>query len=185
MEFARAFLRVISKAERAVTLLAFVIMTLVIIADVFSRKLTGVGIAGAPRIGVFAMIATAFVSFGLASDARRHLRPKFADSWFPERWNGALTCAQELLTAAFCLAFAVVGVGVVMETYALGETTRMLRIPVWPMQAIIPLVFFIAAIRHSIFGLIPDLRPTLEDAASLDAVPSSLTAGDSVAGDKA
>lgn len=123
MEFARTFLKIVSKAERTITLLAFAVMTLVIIADVFSRKLTGVGIAGAPRIGVFAMIATAFVSFGLASDARRHLRPKFADTWFPEHWDGAITRIQELLTAAFCLVFAIVAVGVVRETYELGEAT--------------------------------------------------------------
>lgn len=175
MEFARSFLKVVSKAERTITLLAFAIMTLVIIADVFSRKLTGVGVAGAPRIGVFAMIATAFVSFGLASDARRHLRPKFADGWFPAHWDGFITRIQELLTAAFCLAFAVIAVGVVQETYELGEATRMLRIPVWPMQAIIPLVFFIAAIRHSIFGLIPELRPVLDDAEGLDAIPKVMS----------
>lgn len=183
MEIARTFLMVVSKAERTITLLAFAVMTLVIIADVFSRKLTGVGIAGAPRIGVFAMIATAFVSFGLASDKRRHLRPKFADNWFPAHWDGALTRVQELLTAAFCLAFAIVAVGVVQETYELGEATRMLRIPVWPMQAIIPLVFFIAAIRHSIFGLIPELRPVLEDAEGLDAIPPS--AKENAEGEKA
>ena len=183
MELAQRFLHIVSKVERFVTLAAFAIMTLVIIADVMSRKLTGVGIAGAPRIGVFAMIATAFVSFGLASDARRHLRPKFADSWFPAHWDGAITRVQELLTAAFCLAFAVVAVGVVQETYALGEATRMLRIPVWPMQAIIPLVFFVAAVRHSIFGLIPELRPVLEDAEGLDAIPSAVS--DSPEGEKA
>lgn len=183
MEFARTFLKIISKAEQTITLLAFAVMTLVIIADVFSRKLTGVGIAGAPRIGVFAMIATAFVSFGLASDARRHLRPKFADGWFPAQWDGAITRVQELLTAAFCLTFAIVAVGVVRETYELGEATRMLRIPVWPMQAIIPLVFFVAAIRHSIFGLIPELRPVLEDAEGLDAIPSSVS--DDTEGEKA
>ncbi len=185
MELARSFLKVVSKAERTITLLAFAVMTLIIIADVMSRKITGVGLAGAPRIGVFAMIATAFVSFGLASDARRHLRPKFADSWFPESWDSAITRIQELLTAAFCLAFAVVGVGVVIETYELGEATRMLRIPVWPMQALIPLVFFVAAIRHSIFGLIPDLRPKLEEAAGLDPIPADLKPDAKGEGDRA
>lgn len=185
MEFAKKFLAIISKAERTITMVAFAVMTLVIIADVFSRKITGIGIAGAPRIGVFAMIATAFVSFGLASDTRRHLRPKFADTWLPAHWDAAITRAQELLTAAFCLAFAVVGVGVVMETYELGEATRMLRIPVWPMQALIPLVFFVATIRHGIFGLIPELRPKLDDAAGIESVPADLKAEIAGQGDKA
>jgi len=167
----KRMLAVIAKFEQGITLLAFAVMTLVIIADVISRKATGLGIVGAPRIAVFAMIVTALASFGLASDKRRHLRPKFADTWFPETWNSWLTRLQEYLTAAFCLGFAVIAVGVVEETYALGETTRMLRIPVWPMQALIPAVFFIAAFRHAVFGTFLELRPELEDAVSIESMP--------------
>lgn len=161
------------KVERFITLASFTIMTLVIIADVMSRKLTGVGIAGAPRIAVFAMIATAFVSVGLASDTRRHLRPKFSDRWLPAEWDPMITVVQEVLTSAFCLVFAVVAVSVVYETYELQEQTRALRIPVWPMQALIPLVFFVAAIRHAIYGFVPTLRPQIEENASLDGIPIS------------
>lgn len=174
MKMAANILSFFGKVERFITLTAFAVMTLVIIADVVSRKVTGVGIAGAPRIAVFAMIATAFVSVGLASDARRHLRPKFSDRWLPVEWDGTITVIQELLTAIFCLILAVVAVSVVQETYELQEQTRMLRIPVWPMQALIPLVFFIATIRHAIFGLVPSLRPTLEEGASLDGMPEEL-----------
>lgn len=172
MEIARLFLEKALKVERFVTLLAFVVMTLVIIADVASRKLTGLGVVGAPRIAVFAMIVTAVASFGLASDKRRHLRPKFADRWLPEHWDPVITRLQEIFTAAFCLTFAVVAVSVVQETYELGETTRMLRIPVWPLQALIPLVFLVAAVRHGIYGVWLQLRPGLDDASGLDTVPT-------------
>jgi len=173
MELARKFLDNALKVEKFITLSAFVVMTLVIMGDVFSRKITGLGIIGAPRIAVFAMIITALVSFGLASDKRRHLRPKFADDWLPESWDPILIRLQELMTAGFCLVFAVVAVGVVAETYALEETSRMLRIPVWPMQALIPLVFFIAALRHAIYGVFLNLRPTVEDASGIESVPQS------------
>ena len=181
MELARKFLTTTLKVEKFITLAAFVVMTLVIMGDVFSRKLTGLGIIGAPRIAVFAMIITALVSFGLASDKRRHLRPKFADDWLPESWEPLVVRLQELMTAAFCLVFAVVAVGVVAETYALEETSRMLRIPVWPMQALIPLVFFIAAVRHGIYGVFLDLRPTIEDASGIESVqqiPEPKTSGE-------
>ncbi|WND03501.1 TRAP transporter small permease [Temperatibacter marinus] len=158
------------RAEKALTVFAFIVMTLVIVGDVISRKVTGLGIIGAPRIAVFAMIVTAFASFGLASDGRRHLRPKFADQWFPAAWDPVITRIQELLTASFCLAFAGVAIGVVQETYALQEVTRMLQMPVWPMQALIPLVFLVAGIRHAIYGLYLDLRPQLEANPSLSEV---------------
>lgn len=108
------------------------------------------------------MIITAMVGFGLASQSGKHLRPKFADHWIPESWEPLIERLQEWLTAAFCLTFAVVATGVVAETRALEETSRMLRIPIWPMQSVIPLAFYVAALRHAIFALYPALKPRAE-----------------------
>lgn len=156
---AERFIEYLYRFEKAVALLAFAVMTLVIIADVVSRKVTGQGIAGAPRIAVYAMIITALISFGLASHNGRHLRPRFADSWLPERWLGGIIRLQECLTAVFCLTFAITAVIVVYDTYQLQETSRMLRIAIWPMQTVMPCAFFIGAIRHMIYALYPALRP--------------------------
>ena len=56
MENARKFLEKVYRFEKAVAVFAFSVMTLVIIADVIIRKLVGVGIAGAMRIAVYAMM---------------------------------------------------------------------------------------------------------------------------------
>ncbi len=156
---AAGFLNRIYQFERLVAVLSFLVMTLVIIADVISRKTVGVGIAGAPRVAVYAMIVTAFISFGLASHKGRHLRPKFADRVLPGSWNTWIVRVQEGLMAIFCLVFAVVAVQVVYETYLLQETSRMLRIVIWPMQAVIPLAFGLGFIRHGLYALDPSIRP--------------------------
>ncbi|MDG1708300.1 MAG: TRAP transporter small permease subunit [Emcibacteraceae bacterium] len=159
MENAKNFLDKVYRFEKAVAVFAFSVMTLVIIADVIIRKLVGVGIAGAMRIAVYAMIVTALISFGLASHTGRHLRPKFADNFLPKSWEFQIISVQESLHALFCLVFAVVAVGVVYETYLLEETSRMLRIVIWPMQSVIPLAFFVGFIRHALYALYPEIRP--------------------------
>lgn len=164
MERANRLLEIVSRAERLLVSISFAVMTIIIMADVLLREISGTGIAGAPRVAVYAMIITTMISFGLASQSGRHLRPKFADSWVPKRWEPLIERLQEWLTAAFCLTFAVVATGVVAETWALGETSRMLRIPIWPMQSVIPLAFFVAALRHAIFGFYPALKPRAEAA---------------------
>ncbi|MCF8473952.1 MAG: TRAP transporter small permease [Emcibacter sp.] len=159
MNRARAFIDLLYRLEKAVALFAFAVMTLVIIADVVSRKLMGHGIAGAPRVAVYAMIITALISFGLASHKGRHLRPHFADNWLPEKWDSMIIRLQEGLMAVFCLIFAIAAIIVVYDTYLLQETSRMLRIVLWPMQSVMPLAFLIGAIRHGIYACYPDLRP--------------------------
>ena len=145
--------------EKAVALMAFAVMTLVIIADVVSRKMLGMGIAGAPRIAVYAMIIAAFISFGLASHKGRHLRPRFADNWLPERWSHGVMFLQEGVMAAFCLVCAATTTMVVYDTYLLQETSRMLRMVIWPLQTVMPLAFIIGAIRHGLYALYPAIRP--------------------------
>ena len=61
--------------------------------------------------------------------------------------------------ALFCLAFAVVAFQVVTETYSMQERSVVLRIVVWPFQAVIPTAFAVAAVRHAIYGLLPQQRP--------------------------
>jgi len=165
MTAAAKFLEKVHRFERFVVFITFAVMTLVIIADVLSRKILGTGISGAARVAVYMMIITALISIGLASHTARHLRPKFADKWLPESWAPMMARIQEFVMAAFCIVFAVVAVGVVHETYLLAEESRMLRIPIWPMQSVIPFAFFIAAVRHGLYGIYPELKPVPAGAA--------------------
>ena len=84
---------------------------------------------------------------------------RFADNWLPRSWDGALTRIQELLMALFCLCFAVLAFQVVTETYELNERAVVMRFVIWPIQAVIPLAFAIATLRHGMFAVWPQLRP--------------------------
>lgn len=159
MSAAQSFLTWLTRFERFCAVALFAFMASVVMADVAAREITGLGISGAPRLAVYAFIAMALISFGLASQSAEHLRPRFADGLFPARWEPMLQRIQETLMTLFCLIFAWVALGVVSETAALGEVSRSLKIPIWPMQAIFPLVFGIAAVRHGLFAFYPALKP--------------------------
>ena len=80
------------------------------------------------------------VGIGLASDSGSHLRPRFADRWLPAGWDPVLARLGEALTAAFCIGFAFVALQVVLETRVLDERSIVLRLWVWPFQAVLPLI---------------------------------------------
>ena len=156
---AAAWLAGCGRAERGITFAAFLVMICVVFADVLSRELTGTGLHWARQAGVYANIVVVMFGIGLASADGAHLRPRFADGWLPAAWSPALDRIAEWLMAAFCLAFAIVAFGVVAETFQLNERSTVLRTLVWPVQAVIPLVFLLAAVRHFFFGLYPEFRP--------------------------
>lgn len=163
MPFFTQLLQRLARLERAVTLLAFVVLITVVFADVVSRELTGTGLHWARQIGVWANFIVVMFGLGLASTAGQHLRPRFADDWLPDRWSPLMDRLQDAGMALFCLGFAVVALQMTLEGLALQERSAVLGVLVWPVQAVIPLVFVLAAIRHGIYCLYPALRPAAPD----------------------
>jgi len=149
----------LSSAERAITFVAFALLILAVFADVLSRELTGTGLHWARQGGVYANLFVVMFGLGLASAGGSHLRPRFADGWLPNRLNPFLERANDLGMAAFCIAFAVIAAGVVVDSFELQERSVALRIAVWPFQSVIPLAFAIGGLRHLVYALFPDLRP--------------------------
>ena len=61
----------------------------------------------------------------------------------------------------FCLLFSIVATQVVIETFNDDVQSIVLRIAIWPFQAIIPVAFFMTSIRHLIYTIYPNLRPVI------------------------
>ena len=159
MKAAEYILKMIERVEGVLTFIAFSVMVVVVFGDVLVREITGSGLLWARQVGVYSNIVVVMLGFGLASAHGNHLRPRFADNWLPQSWDGFITHAQEALMALFCLAFAILAVQVVAETYQLQERSVILRIIIWPIQAVIPLAFGLATLRHGFFAIWPALRP--------------------------
>jgi TRAP-type C4-dicarboxylate transport system permease small subunit len=165
---AAVWLRSSGHADRLVSFVAFLLMIAVVFGDVLSRELTGTGVHWARQAGVYANIFVVMFGIGIASAERGHLRPRFADRWLPAAWDPALSRIGDGLMGLFCLAFAGVAAGVVAETFALQERSTVLRIVVWPFQAVMPLVFVLAAIRHALYAIYPGLAPVAPAAAPVN-----------------
>ncbi len=76
-------LRRVGQAERPITFAAFLVLIVVLFADVITREVTGAGIIWARQIGVYANLLLTLVGIGIASAQGAHLRPRFADAWRP------------------------------------------------------------------------------------------------------
>ena len=168
-QLARRLLGVISRFERMLCITAFAILVVVLFADVLSRELTAAGLHWASQIGVWANVAVIMAGVGLASASGAHLRPRFLDDLFPTTWNNALAFLQHFIMALFCVAIGWVSLSVVAESYRLGVVELTLFWPIWPVQALLPLAFFGAALRHLLYALFSRLRPADSGAFDINA----------------
>jgi len=158
----RHSLAAVSRVEQWLCFIAFMVMAGALFLDVLLRELLGNGLPWARQVGVYGNIVVALLGIGLASAQGSHLRPRFADTWTPARLEPLVLLLQHLVTALFFAGFALIAVQLVLESYALGEISTVLRTPIWPVQALLPLAFTLAALRHLTYALVSELRPVAE-----------------------
>ncbi|MBK6597780.1 MAG: TRAP transporter small permease [Proteobacteria bacterium] len=170
-----ALLSGIRRTEVFITTAAFVVLIVVIFADVVVRRVSGSGLIWAREVGVYANIILTMVGIGVASASGAHLRPRFVDRWFPDSWDYALTRIQEAITAFAFGVLTYLAMKVLLETIQLGDTSTVLRIAVWPIQLCLPLAFGLGALRHGLYAWVPALRPAERSEADIDPVLDDAT----------
>ena len=159
-------LKNLDRCERLLTIAAFIVLVLVVFADVVSREVQGAGLFWASQTGVWANVIVVMAGFGLASSAGAHLRPRFADQWLPVSWHATIETLQHIVMALFCLSLGLLASRVVAGSWQLGELSLDLFLPVWPIQLFLPLAFLAGTLRHGLYAFYPSLRPIESNSAA-------------------
>jgi C4-dicarboxylate transporter DctQ subunit len=155
----RGLLKVLLWIEIAVCALTLTLGAGALVADVIAREFFGNGIFGAQRFAVWATAIAGLIGFALVTSERGHLRPQFTDKWLPAAWDPHMERISDVVSAVICLALGWYAIEFVKSSYALGERGMAIPIKLWPIQLILPWMFFSSAIRHLIFAASPALRP--------------------------
>ncbi|MCE8548499.1 TRAP transporter small permease subunit [Ruegeria pomeroyi] len=158
-KFAQRLLFLLSNTEAGIAVIAFAVISALLIGDVLLREVFNSYIFGAQRISVYAMIIAGFLGIGLAADQGKHLRPTVADALIPERYEHLATRLGVAIMAVVFFILVWIGIEFVAAAIHYGDLARSIKIPVWTVQVIVPYAFFSAGLRYSIFAVFPDLNP--------------------------
>lgn len=146
-----AFLRkldgAIARCEAAFLALALAVMVFVVFGDFVLRETVNQGWTWAKELAAYLMVWVGFVGASLATHRRRHLVMSLSEKLIspgPRKWTSLLAC---LVTAATCLFLAWLGLRYVLETRATGEASLTIGVPLWLVQAVIPLAFGLVGLR--------------------------------------
>ncbi|MFP5461391.1 MAG: TRAP transporter small permease [Gammaproteobacteria bacterium] len=159
MQSARRFMKGLWYLEATVCVLAFSITAVALMADVLGREFFGNGIFGAQRLAVWTTAIAGMIGFALVTSEGGHLRPRFADGVIPKAVEPFVDRFADLLSAAICIGLGWYAFEFVKSSYELGERGMAIPILVWPIQLILPWMFFSSALRHLVFFAWPALKP--------------------------
>jgi TRAP-type C4-dicarboxylate transport system permease small subunit len=159
MQAVQKLLKGLWTIEATVCVVAFTGTALALMADVLARELFGNGIFGAQRFAVWSNAIAGLLGFALVTAERGHLRPHFADALVPRSLAPHVDRIGELVSAAICLGLTWFAIQFVLSSARLGERGMAIPILVWPIQLVLPWMFFSSALRHLVFAAWPELRP--------------------------
>jgi TRAP-type C4-dicarboxylate transport system permease small subunit len=159
VETARTVLRVLFLCMGAVATFFYAALAVILLADVVGRELFGEGIFGAQRVAVFFTIIAGNFGLALAAAAGSHIRPRVADHWLPERYGPAMDRFADILTGVVLLAVAYFALQLVQQSFDFETVSPTIDWPIWPVQAVIPFGYGVAALHYFIFAIFPPLRP--------------------------
>ena len=150
-------------AEATVAVTCFTVVVTSLLADVLARELFGNGIFAAQRVAVYATAIAGLLGYPIVVGTGGHIRPSVLDKVVPERWSGSMNRFADITSAAICLGFAYYCALYVESARELGERQMVLNNLVWPLQTVLPWLFFSAALRYLAFAACPALRPKEEE----------------------
>lgn len=159
------------RIECWIAIIAFSLIAILLMLDVLGREVIGpmlhamglkvgaIGVPGAQRISVYALVVGSFCGVGIATATSAHLVPRVAFSWLPDGWNPVVSRLADLFTGLFLIAAAWYGIEFVLASKSTGMRAPVLGWEVWPFQLAIPAGFASAAVRYLLFAAWPSLKP--------------------------
>lgn len=167
---ARWFIARWHRVECLIAVAAFGFIAVVLILDVAGRELLGpiyhaldiraaAGVFAAQKMCVYALVIGSFAGVGIATATASHLVPRVGFGWVPERFGPVMNRLADLFTGVFFCGVAYYGLVYVNSSMQAGLRMQAFDMPIWPIQAAIPLGFLSAALRYFFFAAWPALRP--------------------------
>lgn len=159
MSLNQRILKALFAIEATIAISAYLIIAGLLLADVTMREFGAGSIWGAQRISVYLMIVIGFLGLGLAASRGRHLRPRFLDWVFPESMSRTADTIGSFIMMLVFAGFGVIAIQFLHESIEYGDLARVIKIPLWYIQTVVPYAFFSTASRYAIFTMDPAMRP--------------------------
>ena len=158
------------RIECLVAVAAFGFIAIVLIGDVLGRELLGpiyrafnikgqAGVYASQKMSVYALVIGSFAGVGIATATGSHLLPRIGFGWVPAAWGPTVDRLADGISGVFFCGVAWFGWVYVRSSMGADLRAQAFNIPIWPIQAAIPLGFLSAGLRYFFYATWPALRP--------------------------
>lgn len=162
----KTIISVLHRVENAVLVLLLLAMILLAGFDILARTFAGSGVVWIPPILRVMVLWLGLLGALYATRSREHISIDILSRWLSPKTKLVVNCITTLFAAVVCAVIAWHSHIFVSYAYEFGDMA-FANIPVWPLQAIIPVTFSLMTLRFVIHVAI-DIRSLLINSNSVE-----------------
>ena len=146
--------KLIGKVEEMIIAYAIILITLILVVNVFTRQFLDYSWKAAEETSIFLVVAVTFMSVSYAARIGKHITMTVVLDLVPHRAKKIMAIVNSVLSVAALLFVAKISWDYVMYVKEMGRITSALSIPAWWTIIIMPIGFFLSALQFALAFLI-------------------------------
>lgn len=139
--------RSVSIVEKFILVLALLVSTGVLIADIVLRSSVGIALSWSAELTRYAIVWMVFIGGSVAAREGSHISIDMLGEVLPPRPAKALGAAAMVVSGAGCVVLMIVSIQLVMTMVSFRQTSPALEIPMWWVYLALPIGFGLMSIR--------------------------------------
>ncbi len=140
--------RHLEQIEKFISVIIISAIVLIVFTGTIARYFFDAPIFGADRLATYLMVWLGFIGFQIAVSKMRHIEIEVVKSRVSEKMRYTMNIITSLIASAFLFTFFYFAWIYMSESRILDDRDIVLDIPFWWIILIIPISFFLSALRY-------------------------------------
>lgn len=129
-------------------------IVLIVFAGTLARYIFESPLYWAEPVATYMMVWLGFLGFQIATSKLRHIEIEFLKAKVKEQTKYKMNIATSIIVSVFLFMFFYLSYEYVLASKEMGDTVKAFELPMWKALLILPISFFISAVRFAFASLL-------------------------------
>lgn len=146
--------KIVESVEKFLAVIIISAIVLIIFAGTLARYLFESPFYWAEPVATYLMVWLGFIGFQIATSKLRHIEIEFLKAKVQEKTKFKMNIATSIIASIFLFIFFYLSYQYVLASKEMGDMVKAFEFPMWILLLILPISFFLSAIRFAFTGLL-------------------------------
>lgn len=146
--------KVVESVEKFLAVLFISAIVIIIFFGTLARYIFESPLYWAEPVATYLMVWLGFIGFQIATSKLRHIEIEFLKAKVQEKTKYKMNIATSFIASIFLFIFFYLAYQYVLASKEMGDLVKAFEFPMWIVLSILPISFFLSAIRFAFAGLL-------------------------------